>query len=57
VVLGLQLPFVMMPLLRFAASKKLMGDFALKAPWQLVGWLLFALIAGANLWLIWQLMA
>ncbi|RQO72835.1 divalent metal cation transporter [Aquitalea sp. FJL05] len=52
VVLSLQLPLAMWPLLRMTASRQLMGEFAL-APWlQLVGWLLFVLICGANLLLI-----
>lgn len=52
VVLSLQLPLAMWPLLRMTASRRLMGEFAL-APWlQAVGWLLFVLICGANLLLI-----
>jgi manganese transport protein len=52
VVLSLQLPLAMWPLLRMTASRQLMGEFALALWLQLVGWLLFVLICGANLLLI-----
>jgi manganese transport protein len=52
VVLSLQLPFAVVPLLRFAGSRRLMGE--LRTPyWMLViGWLSAALIIGINLKLL-----
>ena len=52
VVLSLQLPLAMWPLLRMTASRQWMGEFALSPAMQLLGWLLFVLICGANLLLI-----
>lgn len=52
VVLSLQLPLAMWPLLRMTASRQLMGEFVLSPAMQLLGWLLFVLICGANLLLI-----
>jgi manganese transport protein len=54
VVLSLQLPFAMYPLLRFTSDKKLMGRFANTPLAALSGWLLFAVITAANLILVWQ---
>lgn len=54
VVLSLQLPFAMYPLVRFTARRDLMGPFV-NAWWTtLMAWLLFAVISAANLWLVWQ---
>jgi manganese transport protein len=55
VVLSLQLPFAMYPLLRFTSDKSLMGRFASTPLTALSGWLLFFLITGANLLLVWQI--
>lgn len=52
VVLSLQLPLAMWPLLRLTSSRQHMGAFALSPLMQTVGWLLFVLICGANLLLI-----
>jgi manganese transport protein len=38
VVLSFQLPFAMVPLLSFAGSRRLMGDFALAAPGRPPSW-------------------
>ena len=52
VVLSLQLPFAIWPLIRFTSSRELMGSFA-NGPWLKWGvWSLFGLITTANLWLI-----
>ena len=54
VVLSLQLPFAMYPLVRFTGRADLMGPFV-NAWWTtLMAWLLFAVITVANLWLVWQ---
>jgi hypothetical protein len=52
VVLSLQLPFAIWPLLRFAGNRQVMGRFAAPKPMLAVGWLLFALILAANLALV-----
>jgi len=56
VVLSLQLPFALWPLLRFTADRSLMGPFASGPALKLVGWLLFAVISAANLWLFLDLL-
>jgi manganese transport protein len=53
VVLSLQLPFAIWPLLRFTGSRTIMGAHANGALVQMAGWALFALISAANLWLVW----
>ncbi len=55
VVLGLQLPFIMFPLLRFAASKSLLTHHAIGGLLQWGGWALFLLISVANIWLVYTL--
>ena len=54
VVLSLQLPFAMWPLIRFSDSRALMGDFANSALTRLTAWTLFAIISAANVWLVLQ---
>ncbi|MFV0888333.1 Nramp family divalent metal transporter [Metapseudomonas otitidis] len=60
VVLSLQLPFALWPLIRFTSDRRLMGPFANSLPVALLAWALFGLIALANLtllyfWLAWGL--
>jgi manganese transport protein len=55
VVLCLQLPFALYPLLRFVRSGPLMGEFRLGAMMGALSWLTFAVIVGANGFLLWQL--
>jgi manganese transport protein len=55
VVLSLQLPFVIYPLLRYASSKALMDDFRIGWTMKGLGWIIFGLISAANLWLIYRL--
>ena len=52
VVLSLQLPFAIWPLLRFAGNRQVMGRFAASKAMLAIGWLLFALILAANLALV-----
>jgi manganese transport protein len=52
VVLSLQLPFALYPLIRFTSSRPLMGSLANAPLVKIVGWLLFAVIGGANLLLL-----
>lgn len=57
VVLSLQLPFALVPLVRFTDRRDIMGPFA-NARWvSAVAWMLVALITAANVWLVWQWLA
>jgi manganese transport protein len=57
VVLSLQLPFAMYPLIRLTGKRSVMGRFA-NAWWTAaLSWFLFVVITAANLWLVWQAMA
>ncbi|MET3430895.1 manganese transport protein [Herbaspirillum seropedicae] len=57
VVLSLQLPFAMYPLIRLTSRRDLMGDLVNR--WWVSGlaWVLFAAISAANVWLVWQVFA
>lgn len=57
VVLSLQLPFAMYPLIRLTGRRDIMGEFA--NPWWIgaLAWGLFLAIGSANLWLVLQLFA
>ena len=57
VILGLQLPLIMWPLLRFGANRGLMQEYRLSALLRLVGWGLFATISVANAWLLYEMLA
>ena len=52
VVLAMQLPFAIWPLVRMNADRALMGSFAIGTTTKIVAWLLFAAIVAANLWLL-----
>lgn len=52
VVLSIQLPFAVYPLIRFTRDKTLMGEFAISRPVAVMAWLIFLLISAANLWLV-----
>ncbi|MDY7559763.1 Nramp family divalent metal transporter [Pseudomonas sp. 10B1] len=56
VVLSLQLPFALYPLIRMTNDKRLMGNFVNNLPTRLLAWSLFAGISVANIWLIAQLL-
>jgi len=54
VVLSLQLPFAMYPLVSLTSQQRVMGNFV-NAWWtQALAWVLFAIISAANLWLVYQ---
>ena len=56
VVLSLQLPFALWPLIRFTGNRQLMGEFA-NAGWTTaLAWFIFTVISVANIWLIGQLL-
>jgi manganese transport protein len=54
VVLSLQLPFAVFPLVMFVGSRKKMGDLA--APWWMLAlaWPTALVIAALNVWMLWQ---
>ena len=54
VVLSLQLPFALYPLIRMTGDARLMGPFVNRLPTRLLAWTLFSVISSANLWLIGQ---
>jgi manganese transport protein len=56
VILTVQLPFALWPLIRFTSDRKLMGVFASGPLMKSVAWAIFLLIAAANAWLIWGIM-
>lgn len=55
VVLSLQLPFAIVPLLRFTAAREMMGEFASRAGMRAAGWTGAALVIAANGWLVVQM--
>lgn len=55
VVLSLQLPFALYPLIRFTGNARLMGAFANGPILRFIAWAIFATILGANGALLWQL--
>jgi manganese transport protein len=52
VVLTVQLPFAIWPLIRFTSNRSLMGVFASGPLLRGIAWLIFAAITAANVWLI-----
>ncbi len=52
VILSLQLPFAIFPLIRFTSNREVMGAFASSMPVRAMAWGLFALIVAANIWLV-----
>jgi manganese transport protein len=54
VVLSLQLPFALYPLIRMTSDRALMGSFANASHTKLIAWLLFVVISAANIWLVVQ---
>jgi manganese transport protein len=52
VVLSVQLPFAVYPLIRFTRDKTLMGNFVISRPVAVMAWCIFLLISAANLWLV-----
>ena len=54
VVLSLQLPFAVFPLVMFTSDRRLMGEFVNPKWLQLLAWLVAIVIAGLNAWLLVQ---
>ena len=57
IVLSLQLPFAIWPLIRAAGDRSIMGGLAAGILPQAIAWLLFSIITGANIWLLASLFA
>ncbi len=57
VILSLQLGFVVVPLIHWVSSSKIMGEFAIKLPARIVSWLSILLIIGLNLKMVVELTA
>ena len=57
VVLSLQLPFAVIPLIIFVSDKQRMGRLAIGTVTKLVAWPCAALITVLNVWLLWQTVA
>jgi manganese transport protein len=55
VVLSLQLPFAIWPLIRLTSDPRVMGELHNSVPMSLLSWTLFVAITAANLWLIFSL--
>jgi manganese transport protein len=54
VVLSLQLPFAVIPLVMFTSSRAKMGDFVSPLWVQLLAWSVAVVITGLNAWLLYQ---
>jgi manganese transport protein len=52
VILSLQLPFAVVPLVKFTSDRKLMGDFANRGGLKIAAWLVSAIIIALNLKLL-----
>jgi len=57
VVLSLQLPFAIFPLVMFASSRKLMGRLAIGPVLKALAWPSAVFIAALNVWLLVQVVA
>ena len=57
VVLSLQLPFAIWPLIRLTSDLGVMGRFANGPALKLLAWALFAAITVANVWLVGSMVA
>ena len=54
VVLSLQLPFAVVPLVKFTSSKRRMGEFRTALAWQVVAWAVAAVIVTLNAKLVYD---
>src|SRR6185312_11924958 len=57
VVLSLQLPFAVIPLINLTSDRKRMGEFANKRIVQTLAWIIAIIILALNIWLAWTLIA
>jgi manganese transport protein len=51
-ILSMQLPFAIVPLIFFTSDKKIMGEFAVRPVFRILGWLAIVVIAGLNFYFI-----
>jgi manganese transport protein len=54
VILSLQLPFAIFPLVQFTSSRRMMGPFAIKFWIKAIAWPVCLIIAGLNVYLLYQ---
>ncbi len=54
VIINMQLPFAVIPLVHFTGERRRMGDFANKLWVYVLAWITAAVIVGLNFWLMWQ---
>jgi manganese transport protein len=52
VILSMQLPFAVVPLVQFVSSRRIMGDLAISRRWSLLSWLVAAGIIFLNIKLL-----
>lgn len=57
VVLSLQLPFAIIPLMYFTGNKKIMKEWGNRKPLQYIGWIICLLITSANIWMLIQILS
>jgi manganese transport protein len=57
VILSLQLPFAVVPLVMFTSDRRKMGPFVNRRWVSSLAWLVAVVIAGLNGWLLWQMFA
>jgi manganese transport protein len=55
VLLSLQLPFAVIPLVMFTGNKQLMGEFVNPNWLKFLAWLVAITIVSLNIWLLWQM--
>ena len=54
VILSLQLPFAVIPLIYFTGRKDLMGELVTKPFWKVLAWGIAALLTTLNVWLVYE---
>jgi len=52
VILSLQLPFAVIPLILFTSNRAIMGEFAIGPKIRILAWLVASLLVFLNLWLL-----
>jgi manganese transport protein len=48
VILSMQLPFAVIPLILFVSDRRKVGVFAIARPWVILSWIVAAIIVGLN---------
>ena len=57
VVLSMQLPFAVIPLVQFVSDRRKVGAFAISRPVAVLAWAVAAIIVALNLKLLWDMIA